>query len=181
MPVYLHLAEGFEEIEAITVIDLLRRAEIEVETVSLRGRLNVTGSHGIELIADIVFEDAVYDHCDMIILPGGGRGCENLAAHDGLRDKLYSFANTGRKIAAICAAPSVVLGPLGILDGKKATCYPDMDDGMEGATPCMDDVVVDGNIITSRAAGTTIPFALAIIENLKGRKAADNVAGKILY
>ena len=180
MAVYIHLADGFEETEAITVIDLLRRAEIASETVSIRGTLNVRGSHGIEIIADILFEDADYDSCEMIVLPGGMAGTGRLAAHDGLRDKLYSFANSGRMIAAICAAPAVVLGPLGILEGRKATCYPGMEEEMKSAVKSQDKVVCDGNIITSRGVGTSIDFALAIIENLKGKEAADRISKSIL-
>jgi 4-methyl-5(b-hydroxyethyl)-thiazole monophosphate biosynthesis len=179
--VFVHLANGFEEIEAFTVVDLLRRADIDAETVSVSGRLNVTGAHKVEVIADILFEDAVYDGCDMIVLPGGGGGAMRLAAHDGLREKLYSFHNSGRKIAAICASPSVVLGPLGILEGRRATCYPGMEKGMEGAIFAEGDVVSDGHITTSRGPATSIAFALALIEILKDTETKERVAGELLY
>jgi 4-methyl-5(b-hydroxyethyl)-thiazole monophosphate biosynthesis len=179
--VYVHLADGFEEIEGLTTVDLLKRADIETETVSISGHLNVTGAHNVEVIADILFEDAVYDHCDMIVLPGGGGGANRLAAHDGLKEKLYSFHNNGRKITAICASPSVVLGPLGILEGRRATCYQGMEDGMEGAIRAEGDVVTDGHITTSRGPATSMAFALALIEILKGAETKNRIAADLLY
>ena len=178
--VYVHLAEGFEETEAITVVDLLRRAEIETEIVSVTGYLPVKGSHGIKVVADILFEDAVYSSCELIVLPGGMPGATNLDAHEGLREKLYSFNNQGKKLAAICAAP-LVLGHAGVLKGKKATCYPGFEAELEGAELCLEAVVSDGGIITSRGPGTAMAFALAIIEDLRGKEAADEIAGGLLY
>jgi len=178
--VYVHLAEGFEEIEALTIVDLLRRAGVETETVSVTGKLPVTGSHDIKVVADILFEDAVYGSCDMIVLPGGMPGSTNLAAHDGLREKILSFHNQGKRLAAICAAP-LVLGRAGVLKGKKATCYPGFEKELEGAE-CLETAVVSGGgIITSRGPATAIPFALAIIEELKGKDAADGIAAGILH
>ena len=175
------MADGFETIEALTIVDLLRRAEIELETVSVTGNLKICSAQGVEVVADIHFEDAVYDNCEMIILPGGGGGATTFAAHDGLLEKIYSFANSGKKISAICASPSLVLGPAGVLEGKKACCYRSMEDGMKGAEVSMEPVVVDGNIITSRGPATSILFALAIIESLKGKDAADKIADEILF
>ena len=184
MIVYVMLADGFEEIEALTVVDLLRRADIDTETVSIHNQLKITGSHGVEVIADILFEDAVFDNCEMIVLPGGGGGAKNLAAHDGLREKLYSFAKSGRRISAICASPAVVLAPLGILKGKNATCFPSFSEEMAGEigtaiTP--GSVVKDENFITSRGPAQAIDFALAIIESLKGSEAAEEISKAILY
>jgi 4-methyl-5(b-hydroxyethyl)-thiazole monophosphate biosynthesis len=181
MLVYVHLADGFEEIEALTSVDLLRRAGVTVETVSIMGRLNVTGVHGIEVIADIVFEDADYDKCDMIVLPGGTPGSERLAQHDGLKRRLLSFANEDRRIAALCAAPNLVLAPLGILDGRKATGYPGFDDNMGASVKADGDVVKDGNIITSRGPATAMAFALALVEELCGKDARDELADNLLY
>jgi len=178
--VYVHLADGFEEIEAMTTVDLLRRAGIETETVSITGHLPVTGAHGIKVIADILFEDAVYSTCDFIVLPGGIPGATNLDAHEGLREKVLSFFNQGKGLAAICAAP-LVLGHAGVLEGKKATCYPGFEKELKGAELMTDAVVSDQGVITSRSAGTAMPFALAIIEALKGKEAADEIAGSILY
>ena len=178
--VYVHFADGFEEIEAMTIIDLLRRAGIETETVSITGHLAVTGSHGVKVIADILFEDAVYNNCELIVLPGGLPGAENLAAHEGLREKILSFLNQGKGLAAICAAP-LVLGRAGVLEGKKATCYPGFEKELKGAEAMPDDVVSDGGVITSRGPATAMPFALAIIESLKGKETADEIAEGLLY
>jgi len=178
--VYVHLADGFEEIEALTVVDLLRRADIGTETVSVTGRLPVTGSHGIKVVADILFEDAVYGECDFVVLPGGMPGAANLDAHEGLREKILSFHNQGKGLAAICAAP-LVLGRAGVLEGKKATCYPGFEKELKGAEAVTDAVVSDQGVITSRGPATAIPFALAIIEAVKDKETADSIAGGLLY
>jgi 4-methyl-5(b-hydroxyethyl)-thiazole monophosphate biosynthesis len=181
MSVYVHLADGFEEIEALTSVDLLRRVGVSVETVSIMGHLNVTGAHGIEVIADIVFEDADYDGCEMIVLPGGLPGANNLAEHEGLKQKLLSFANEGRRISALCASPSFVLAPLGIIDGRNATGYPGFNDNMGKALITSEDVVKDGNIITSRGPATAMAFSLAIIEELCGKERRGELAKELLY
>jgi len=178
--VYVHFADGFEEIEAMTIVDLLRRAEIETETVSVTGRLPVTGAHGVKVVADILFEDAVYADCEFIVLPGGMPGASNLDAHEGLREKIYSFNNQGKGLAAICAAP-LVLGHAGVLEGKKATCYPGFEKELTGAEPQEDAVVCDGGVITSRGPATAMAFALAIIEEIKGKETADEIAAGLLY
>ena len=178
--VYVHLAEGFEEVEAMTIIDLLRRADIETETVSITGRLPVTGAHGIEVVADILFDDAVYGTCEMIVLPGGMPGATNLDAHEGLREKIFSFHNQGKKLAAICAAP-LVLGHAGVLKGKKATCYPSFEKELEGAETSEDPVVSDQGVITSRGPATAMAFALKLIEELKSKETADEIASGLLY
>jgi 4-methyl-5(b-hydroxyethyl)-thiazole monophosphate biosynthesis len=175
------LADGFEEVEALTAVDLLRRVGVKVETVSIMGRLNVTGDHGIEVIADIVFEDADYDSCEMIVLPGGAPGANRLSEHDGLKQKLLSFANENRRIAALCASPNVVLAPLGIIDGRKATGYPGFDGNMGKVILTSGDVVKDGNIITSRGPATAMAFALAIVEELCGKDKRDELAKGLLY
>lgn len=177
--VYVHLADGFEEIEALTAVDLLRRAGIETETVSVAGRLPVTGAHGIEVIADILFEDAVYERCEVIVLPGGMPGAANLDAHEGLREKLLSFFNQGKWLAAICAAP-MVLGHAGLLAGKEAACYPGFEKELEGARVSREDVCVSGKVITSRGPGTAMVFALAIIEALKGSEIKKQIAEDLL-
>ena len=178
--VYVHLADGFEEVEALTVVDLLRRADIETQTVSIMGKLAVKGSHDIKVVADIIFEDAVYSECEMIVLPGGMPGSANLDAHDGLREKIHSFNNQEKWLAAICAAP-LVLGHAGVLKGKKATCYPGFEKELDGAEALTDSVVVDKNIITSRGAGTAMLFALKLIKELKGKELASKIAEKLLY
>lgn len=178
--VYVHLADGFEEIEALTVVDLLRRARIPVETVSIMERLNVNAAHGVEVIADILFADADYRNCEMIVLPGGSQGAISLSVHDELTEKLYSFANTGKWIAAICAAPAFVLGRHGILEGRKATCYPGLETELAGAEYAEDRVVIDDNIITSRGPCTAMDFGLAIIGVLSGAEAKEKIAQDLL-
>ena len=121
--IFIHLAEGFEEIEAITAADVLRRAGLDTRLVSVTGNRAVTGTHGIVLEADMLFEEADYSECNMIVLPGGLPGAYNLRDHQGLEKKIKEFASEGKGIAAICAAP-LVLGAHGILEGKKATIYP---------------------------------------------------------
>ena len=178
--VYVHLADGFEEIEALTIVDLLRRAKIETETVSIMEHLAVTGAHGVKVAADILFEDAVYSNCEMIVLPGGMPGADNLEAHEDLCEKILSFNNQGKFLAAICAAPKV-FGNLGVLENKKATCYPGFEKEEWEAEILEYKVVVDGRVITSRGPATAMAFALTLIEQLKGKEAADAIAAGLLY
>lgn len=174
MKVYVHLADGFEEIEALTVVDVLRRAEIDVQTVSVTGNKEVTGSHQIKVIADSLFEETDYSKADMIVLPGGMPGTLNLEKHEGLREKILEFQRAGKWLAAICAAPSV-LGKLELLKGKTATCYPGFEKHLVGAEVCEDRVVVSGNVITSRGPGTAIYFALEIVRIIKGQETANKL------
>lgn len=179
MKVYLHLAEGFEEIEALTVVDVLRRAGIDVEMVSISESIEVKGAHDIRVIADKFFEQADYSHCDMIVLPGGMPGTTNLGAHAGLTGHLKEFAAQNKWIGAICAAPSI-LGKLGLLSGKKAACFPGFEKDLQGAALSNDPVVLDGTIITSRGAGTAMSFALKIVEVLKDKKTANVLKEKMI-
>lgn len=177
---YLFLAEGFEEIEALTVVDLLRRAEITCTTVSVTGKHEVTSSHGITVLADRLFEDGTLSDADMLILPGGFPGYKNLAAHEGLKKLLCSYNAEEKFIAAICGAPSV-LGTHGLLKGRMATCYPGMEAQLSGATCVRKKVVEDGHIITSRGVGTALDFAVAIIEKLAGLSKGCEVAESVLH
>ena len=178
--VYVFLAEGFEEIEALTQVDLLRRAGIEVKTVSVTSEKEVCGSHGIKTVADCLISET--DCCDanMIILPGGMPGVTNLYGCEKLLGILKSHFNVGGKISAICAAP-LILGRLGILDGKMATCYPGFENELSGANYFDCPVVVDGNIITAKSAGAAIDFAAEIISSLLTDEAADKVLSDIYY
>jgi 4-methyl-5(b-hydroxyethyl)-thiazole monophosphate biosynthesis len=179
MKIAVHLAEGFEEIEALTVVDILRRAELEVITVSISEEREVKGSHGIPVIADQTFSEMDYENIGMIILPGGP-GIKNLEAHDDLKRRIIDFDIDGKYIAAICAAPSII-GKMGFLEDKKATCYPGFEKYLLGAEVVEDSVVVDKNIITSRGVGTAIDFSLKLVEILKGEKLAEELSRKIVY
>ena len=178
--VYVFLANGFEEIEAVTVTDLLRRAEIQVKTVSLMDEKIVYGSRGIAVETDIFFKEGIYDKCEMLVLPGGMPGTTNLCNHKELNAELKKFYLSGKPVAAVCAAP-MVLGRDGILAGHDATIYPGMEDELIGAVKKEDRVVVSGNVITSRGPATAMEFALVIIDYLKGREKAEEIAKEILY
>lgn len=179
MAVYIHLAEGFEEIEAVTVVDVLRRVDIDIKIVSVTQNKIVKGAHDLRIVADILYEEADYDNCEMIILPGGMPGTNNLADHKGLIGRIEDFVSKGKNVAAICAAP-MILGNLSLLEGKKATIYPGLEAHLLGAEPSGDAVVVDGNFITSRGPGLAIDFAFKIVEVLKGSKAANEVRKAML-
>jgi len=178
--VYIFLADGFEEIEALAVVDLLRRARIEIDMVSVTGKLQVMGSHKIAVMADILFEDAKFDDADMLVLPGGMPGTNHLMEHTGLDKLLRKFHSENKYIAAICAAPTV-LASKGILDGKNAACYPGCESEMTGSNVICQDVVEDGNIITSRGLGTAVDFALAIIKILTDENTAKDIADRVVY
>lgn len=176
----IFLADGFEEIEGLTVVDLLRRANVEIDTISITGKKQVTGSHHITVMADKLYEEVEEKIYDMVVLPGGMPGTKYLGEHDGLVRLLKKYAEEKRNIAAICAAPSV-LGDNGILKGKKAICYPSFEERLEGAIVTLQSVVVDENIITSRGMGTAIDFGLAIIEKLLDKETALKVKDSICY
>ena len=175
--VLVPLAEGFEEIEAVTVVDLLRRAGIQVQTASLDGP-RVTGSHGITVLADIALDAAMADDYDMIVLPGGMPGAEHLKNDPRVVSLLRRFAADGRYTAAICAAPSV-LAHAGLLEERAATSFPGFLNA--GSAPGIrlseDAVVVDGKVVTSRGAGTAMEFGLALIELLEGSDVRRQVGG----
>lgn len=163
---YILLAEGFEEIEALTQTDVLRRAGIEVKNVGVTGEY-VTGSHGITVKADALIEEAKNCVPEGIILPGGIPGTPNIAANKDAVELIKKVAENKGLVAAICAAPSV-LGEMGLLKGKKAICYPGFEDKLTGAIVTCEKVVIDGNFITSRGAGTAMDMALAIAEYITG-------------
>jgi 4-methyl-5(b-hydroxyethyl)-thiazole monophosphate biosynthesis len=178
--IYLMLANGFEEIEAVTVVDLLRRADIQIKTVSIMDEKQVYGSHGIAVEADMLFKEVDFSTCTMAVLPGGMPGTTNLCNYRPLADELLELRRKNRPVAAICAAP-MVLGRLGILRGKRATIYEGMEKELTGADVIKQNVVVDGDIITSKGPGTAIEFALAIIAYVKGEERASEIRGDILY
>ncbi len=177
--VYIFLAEGFEEMEAITPLDLLRRVGVDAAFVSTTGKKAVTGAHGVTYQADLLFEE-IDKTADALVLPGGMPGTLNLKAHEGLSKLLLDFFHERKWVCAICAAP-MVLGGLGILQGKTATIYPGMEEHLIGATPVTDEVCVDGNVVTSRAPGTAIPFALKLAELFTDPAAAASLTSDIVY
>lgn len=172
------LANGFEEIEAITVIDVLRRAGVEVDVLSLRGR-RVTGSHGITVQADRTLRAGAAQAWDAVILPGGMPGAANLRDDGRVRGLLRAQNESGRWVAAICAAP-MALGAAGVLQGRKATCYPGFESHLTGAKPQAKSVVVDRNVITSRGPGTALEFALALAGKLAGDTVAKDLRKRML-
>ena len=178
----IFLAEGFEEVEALTVVDLLRRAGITCRMVSAADKALVTGSHGISVKADLPFCDLRIEDYDGVILPGGQPGTTNLANDARVLSLLYRFHAAEKLTAAICAAPTV-LARAGLLTGRKAICYPGLEAGLvdAGAEISREAVVVDGSVITSRGVGTAIPFALAIIEYFQSRDEANIIAKCIVY
>nr|WP_319571380.1 DJ-1 family glyoxalase III [uncultured Draconibacterium sp.] len=175
----VHLADGFEEIEAISIIDVLRRAGFHVTIVSMNKSMEVNGAHEITVKADVLFEDLDYDNIDMIVLPGGMPGAANLKAHSGLREQILNFNDSEKPMAAICAAP-MVFGNLGLLKEKQATCYPGFEDELHGAIITGEAVAEAGNIITGKGAGVAIKFALKIVEKFNGKEVADDLGAKMI-
>ncbi|MBR3373889.1 MAG: DJ-1/PfpI family protein [Bacteroidaceae bacterium] len=172
------LAEGFEEVEALTVVDVLRRGGVEVTTMSITEDPYVDGAHGIEVLADADNEYEI-DDADMIVLPGGMPGASNLRASAVVCDGVLSFVKAGKLVGAICAAP-FVLGELGVLNGKKATCYPGFEDKLQGAAYTATRVQRDGNIITGNGPSSALPFALALLAAITDDDTAQQVADGML-
>ena len=176
--VYMLLGTGFEETEAIAPLDLLRRANIEVATVGLNGKI-IKGSHGIGVEADLEIGQADFSDAEMIILPGGLGGVASIKACPAALDAVRHAYETGKYVAAICAGPTI-LASLGITDGKNATCYPGCETQMGSANMVTAAAVTDGKVITGTSAGCAIPFGLALIAALKGQEAADAVEKQIV-
>lgn len=180
---FLFLAEGFEEIEALTAVDVLRRAGISVKTVSITSSLQVKGAHGVVVNADVLFDNTLFSSAEWLILPGGMPGATNLYEFAPLRGLLQrqSDSSNGR-IAAICAAPAVVLGQLGLLKGKTATCYPGFEEMLVDAKVSEAPVVVAGKFVTANGPSTAMRWALTIVKETKGTDIAVQVAnGMLLY
>ena len=173
--VFVFLADGFEEIEGLTVVDMLRRAEIPTVTVSIGSSRNIIGAHRIEVEADIMFHEVLEAEGAMYVLPGGMPGTLHLKDHEGLGKLLQKAYKNEKYLAAICAAPTV------FLEGRKATSYPAMEEELKSADYQTDKVVVDGKIITSRGMGTAIDFAAKLVEIIKGTKEKDELLKSIVY
>ena len=174
------LADGFEEIEALTAVDLLRRAQIYVDTVSITEEYTVHGAHGINVQTEDLFEEVNFVESDMIVLPGGMPGTLNLDAHSGVRRVVKDFFEEGKYIGAICAGPTV-LANLGLLKGKRITCHPTVEQDIQGAVITKVPVTVDNNVITGRGAGAAVDFALKLIEVLVGSDKAKEIGEMIAY
>lgn len=179
MKAYIFLADGLEEIEAITPIDLLRRASIDVCTVSVHDRLEITGAHAIQLKADKLYTECDFSDATLLLLPGGMPGTTHLGEHAGLCQLLQQHAQAGKQIAAICAAPSI-LGKLGLLQGKKATCYPGFE-AFLGDSSVPAQVVIDGHFTTGKGPGAAYDFSLQLIARLAGQEIADRIAAETMY
>ncbi|HHX31973.1 MAG TPA: DJ-1/PfpI family protein [Bacteroidales bacterium] len=177
--VALFLAKGFEEIEALGTVDILRRAQIDIITVSTTDNNVVNGAHNIPVTADKTFNEVDFTSIDMLILPGGMPGAKNLNEHDDLKNLISDFNSKGKLIAAICAAP-MVLGGLGFLDGKRATCYPGFEPELIGAKITGESVVVDENIITGKGPAFVFDFALRLVEQLLGIRDRQEVQKGLL-
>ena len=177
--IFIFLASGFEETEAIVPIDILRRAGLEVETVSITSQKEVTGSHGITVVADSLFEDTDFSGGEMLILPGGMPGAKNLGEHTGLKKLIENYHVQGKYISAICAAP-MVLGEMGLLKGEKAISYPGYEKHLLGAQVAEERVVVSNKFITAKGPGVAIEFALEIVEILKGKSIAGEIASAFI-
>lgn len=173
---YAFLADGFEEIEALATVDVLRRAEVDVTMVSVTPTLAVMGAHGIPVVADILLDGKDFPDADILFLPGGMPGASTLASCKELGDILLRAVSDGHtRIAAICAAP-MVLGGLGILEGRKATCYPGFESYLKGAVTTGAQVEVDGLVTTGRGPGASLEFALRLVADLVGQDVADKLA-----
>ena len=177
--ILVHLATGFEEVEALTCVDILRRVDLDARLVSVTDDIYVEGAHGITVKADLMFDDVDYSKCEMIVLPGGLPGAYNLRDHQGLRKEILEFAEAGKGLAAICAAP-LVFGDLGILEGRKATIYPGMEEELKGAESIGFPVVRDMNLITSQGPATAMRFAVALVSYFKGKEVADELEEDLL-
>ena len=176
---YVFMANGSEEVEALMVVDILRRAKVDVDIVSVTGENVVVGSHNIRVIADKLVED-IEDNADLIVLPGGIPGTYNLRDNQRLSEIVTEQYKSGRYVSAICAAPTI-LGGLGILEGRHACCYPGYEEELNCYETCMDAVVVDDNVITSRGLGTAADFGLALVSLLTDEETAEALSNKIIH
>jgi len=173
-------ADGFEECEGLIVVDILRRASIDIDMISISDNISVTGSHNIKVECDGLLNKIDTDQYDLIILPGGIPGTYNLRDDETVTETILKFNEKNKKIAAICAAPSILAG-LGILKGRQAVAHKNFIDKLADAEVVHKEVVVDGNITTAWGLGAAIPFALSLVEQLKGKEAADDICESIGY
>ncbi len=177
---YVFLADGFETVEALAVVDILRRAGVETVTVGVSQKSEIISAQNITVRADRMLDEEDYTDADIVFLPGGMPGTRNLEADEKVLNIVKKQYESGKIVTAICAAPSI-LGHLNILQGKKATCYPGFEKDLYGAKLMTERVVEDGNVITSRGMGTAVDLGLALVERLLGREASEKIASGIQY
>ena len=173
-------AKGYEEVEALMTVDLLRRGGVDVKMASITEDMTVCGSHGIQVGMDTKLADVELDQVDAVIIPGGKEGTDRLGADEAVCYTLQRAFEAGKVVAAICAAPSV-LGACGILEGKRARCYPGFEGKLTGAEFVDEMAVVDGNVVTSRGLGTSMEFGFALLEVLVSKETAEKVRGEIVF
>ena len=178
--VYIFFADGFEDIEGLTVVDLMRRAGIDIQTVSIKETKEIRTSHGIDLLTDRTFGECDFSDADMLVIPGGMPGTKYLEEYKPLTELLTDFYQNGGKVAAICAAPGI-FERLGFLKGRNATSYPSVMEQLKSARTSLEPVVVDGNVTTSRGLGTAIDFSLSLIGQLEGSAKAEEIAESVVY
>lgn len=176
----IFIADGCEEVEALTVVDIVRRAKLEIDMISINGTKQVTSSRNVTFMTDTTKEEADFSAYDGIILPGGMPGTVHLGENDTVSQVIREFAKEGKLVAAICAAPSV-LGQAGILNGKKAACHPGFEEKLTGAEVFFSPVVCDGNVITSRGMGTAVPFGLAVARYFTDDATIEHVKAGLVY
>ena len=174
------MAEGFEDVEALAPVDILRRGGQEIVMVSITGSEYVTSAHGVTLKTDALFDDVDLADADLLMLPGGMPGAKNLDEHEGVRAALVRHAEQQKLIGAICAAP-MVLGHLGLLRGKRATCYPGFETELEGATYTAEPCTADGNIITGKGPGASFAYAYRLLEEFKGAGVVEELKKGMMY
>ena len=174
--VYVFLADGFEDVEALIPVDVWRRGGLDVTTVSVGDFPLVQSAHGVNIEANIMFEQGDFSDADLLFLPGGMPGATNLFEHKGVCKAVVDQHAAGKKVAAICASPAVVLAPLGVLDGKKATCYPGFEQALVDSTYTADLVTVDGNVTTGEGPAAAFPFAYELLGQLVNKQASDQIA-----
>lgn len=178
--IFVFLAEGFEDIEALAPIDIMRRAGLPVETVSIADERVVTSAHGVGFVADRLLPEIDFEEADLLFLPGGLPGATNLDACQPLREGLLAHCKTGRMIAAICAAP-LVLGHLGLLEGRRATCYPGFETELYGAEYTAALVEQDGQFVTGKGPGAAMELGYVLVERLKDKQTADALREGMMY
>ena len=179
--VYVFLANGFEDVEALIPVDVLRRGGVEVVTVSTTDLPVVESAHGVGIGADAMFGDCDFADAELLMLPGGMPGASNLFAHEGVCAAVLEQYRAGKKVAAICAAPAVVLAQLGVLDGKEATCYPGFEQMFTNAEYTGDLVTVDGQITTAEGPAAAFPYAYELLAQLTDQETADQIAEGMRY